>query len=220
LPAAAGTTSVAADTSITTADSAAVAALIVPEFVVPVFGYSRFDTVSKPLYLLRHAYSLDNFMEHEPGFMLGRYGPIGKSTVQSRYSFGRGRCNVLLNDTPVNDPQNGVAPLPHLPVSGLGVLLKGAGAGDRGMGGDGMEGWLGIEEELPPPLEPATFLEVSKSSKRNLRQRRVWFASMQGNIGLDFGYDEILNDGYSFDARQLDSPDFLSGQDYGRAHSR
>ncbi len=207
-------------TGVATAAADSAAAVVVPELVVPTFGYSRFDSVAKPLYLLRHSFSLDNFMEHEPGFMLGRYGPIGRSTLQSRYSFGRGRCSVLLNDTPVNDPQNGVAPLAYLPVSGLGVLLKGAGAGDRGMGGDGMEGWLGIGEEPPPPIEPTTFLELSKSTKRNLRQRRVWFASMREKIGLDFGYDEVLNDGYSFDARQLESPDFISGEDYGRAHSR
>jgi hypothetical protein len=204
------------DTSAAVADSAAAAERI----RLPVFGYSRFDSIPKEEYLLRHAYSLDHYMEHEPGYWLGRLGPIGKTTLQSRYSFGRGRASVMLNDIPLNDPQNGIAPLYSMPVSGLDLFLKGAGAAAGGTGADGIEGSLRLAEEPPPPLEPATFLEVSKSTQRNLRQRRVWFASMTGKIGLDFGYDEILNDGYSFDARQLDSPDFLFGQGYGESHTR
>jgi hypothetical protein len=43
---------------------------------------------------------------------------------------------------------------------------------------------------------------------------------MRGKIGLDFGYDEILNDGYGFDARPPDSPDYLFGSEYGRSRSR
>jgi hypothetical protein len=205
-----------ADTAAVGADSAAAADRI----RLPVFGYSRFDSIPKVEYLLRHAYSLDHYMEQEPGFVLGRFGPIGKSTLQSRYAFGRGRASVRLNDIPVNDPQNGVAPLYSMPVSGLDLLLKGGGAAAGGTGADGIEGELRLAEEPPPPLEPTTFLEASKSTQRNLRQRRVWFASMTGKIGLDFGYDEILNDGYSFDAGQLDSPDFVSGQGYGESHTR
>ncbi|MGD8414656.1 MAG: TonB-dependent receptor, partial [Candidatus Latescibacterota bacterium] len=176
----------------------------------PVFRESRFDSVPHPSYLIRHSYTLDNFLEFEPGYFLGRYGPIGRSIVLSRYGFGRGRCSVYLNNTLINDPQNGVAPLPHFPVSGLGVLL----------GSGTMEGRIRAVEVVPAPDQPTTFLELSKSTQRNLRQRRVWFSSMRGKIGLDFGYDEILNDGYSFDASQLYSPNYVFGPDYGESHSR
>jgi hypothetical protein len=186
----------------------------------PVFRDTRFDSIPYPSYLHRHSYTLDNYLEFEPGFFLGRYGPIGKSIVLSRYGFGRGRCAVYLNNTLINDPQNGVAPLPHFPVSGLGVLLEASAAGGMLLGSGSMEGRIRAVEALPAPDQPTTFLELSKSTQRNLRQRRVWFSSMRGKIGLDFGYDEILNDGYSFDARQLDSPNYVFGEDYGESHSR
>jgi hypothetical protein len=218
--------------TVTTADSAGVttpdsAAAIDTSLAVPPpgpppvqFRYSVFDSVLHSEYLFRHSYTLDNFLEFEPGFILGRYGPIGKSTVLSRYSFGRGRCRLYLNDTPVNDPQNDVAPLPQLPVSGLGVLLESAAVDDVYPPDGGLEGRMRIVEAAPAPSEPTTFLELSKSTRRNLRQRRLWFASMNDKMGLEFGYDEILNDGYSFDGRQLESDDFLNGADYGSTHSR
>jgi len=186
----------------------------------PVFRSTMFDSVPHEVYLFRHSYSLDNYLEFEPGFYLGRYGPIGKGTVQSRYGIGRGRCAVYLNSTLINDPQNDIAPLPHFPVSGLGVLLEAGAVGGMLLGEDGMEGRLRAVEVAPAPDQPTTFLELSKSSQRNLRQRRIWFSSMRGKIGLDFGYDEILNDGYSFDARQLNSPNFVFGPEYGRSRSR
>jgi hypothetical protein len=207
-----------ADTTPAPADSAHIPP---PRMVIPVFSRTLFDSVPQSLYLYRHSYSLDNYLEFEPGYVMGRFGPIGKSTIQSRYGFGRGRCAVYLNNTLINDPQNDVAPLPHFPVSGLGVLLEsGAAAEGLLMAEDGMEGKIRAEEAPPDPEQPTTFLELSKGTQQNLRQRRVWFSSMQGRLGLDFGYDEILNDGYSFDARQLDSPNFLSGPEYGRSRSR
>jgi len=184
------------------------------------FHRSTFDTVLQHDYLLRRPNSLDNFMENEPGFFLGRRGPIGRSVVLSRYAFGRGRCSVYLNGTPVNNPQDDVAPLAQLPVSGLYRLVEGSGAGEFTPPAAGLEGRLRIVEEPPPPLEPTTFLNLSKSTQRNLRQRRVWFSSMKGRIGLDFGYDELSNDGYSFDARQLESDFFVNGPDYGSSETR
>ncbi len=226
------TLGVATPDSVATADSAGVtmpdsSAAIDTSLVVPLpgpppvqFRFSVFDSTPHSEYLLRHSFTLDNFLEFEPGFILGRYGPIGKSTVLSRYSFGRGRCRLYLNDIPVNDPQNDVAPLPLLPVSGLGLLLKNAAVDDVHPPDGGLEGRMRIVEAAPSPSEPRTFLELSKSTRRNLRQRRLWFASMNDKIGLDFAYDELLNDGYSFDGRQLESDDFLNGAEYGSTHSR
>jgi hypothetical protein len=191
-----------------------------PGPALPVFRNAPFDSVPKVTYLLRHSCSLDNYLEFEPGFFLGRFGPIGKRTIQSRYAFGRGRCAVYLNSTLVNDPQNDIAPLPHFPVSGLGVLLEDGAAAGMLMGEDGIEGRIRAVEASPAPDQPTTFLELSRSTQQNLRQRRVWFSSMRGKIGLDFGYDEILNDGYSFDARQLFSPVFIDTTGYGRSRSR
>jgi hypothetical protein len=217
-------TAVAVDTARAFADTAAAAAdsafVPPPALELPVYRRTLFDSIPHADYLLRHSFSLDNYLEFEPGFFLGRFGPIGKSTVQSRYAFGRGRCAVYLNHTLINDPQNDIAPLPHFPVSGLGVLLESGAAGGMLMAEGGMEGKIRAVEVVPDPEQPTTFLELSKSTRRNLRQRRVWFSSMRGKIGLDFGYDEILNDGYSFDARQLDSPNFIDGADYGRSRSR
>jgi hypothetical protein len=212
------TTAIAARDSSVTATSDTT--IVSPPPVMPEIRYSVFDSISHRTYIARHSYTLDNYLEHEPGFFVGRYGPIGKRAFVSRYSFGRGRCTLYLNGIPLNDPQNGAAPLPNVPVSGLERLLKDAAAGDFTPDCEGMEGRIGMVEATPSPVEPTTFLELSKSTQRNVRQRRVWFSSMRGKIGLDFGYDEILNDGYSFDARQLDSDSFLSGQDYGMSHSR
>jgi hypothetical protein len=184
------------------------------------FLYSAFDTVLQHDYLLKRPNTLDNYMENEPRFFLGRRGPIGSSVLLSRYAFGRGRCSVYLNDTPVNNPQDDVAPLAQIPVSGLQWLVEEAGAGESTPPATGLEGRLRIVEEPPPPQEPTTFFNLSKSTQRNLRQRRVWFASMRGPIGLDFGYDEVLNDGYSFDARRLNSENFVNGPGYGSSHTR
>lgn len=217
---------VVADTSFVAPGDTAVSAApadtmaIVPALVLPTFRYSPFDSVVHRAYLSRHSYSLDGYLEFEPGYYVGRFGPIGRTTVVSRYAFGRGRGTLYLNDIPVNDPQNDIAHLPHFPVSGFGVLLEGDAVGEVTPNTGGLEGRLRVIETVPSPQQPTTFLELSKSTQRNVRQRRVWFASMIGNIGLDFGYDEILNDGYSFDARQLESDRFLWGNRYGESHSR
>jgi hypothetical protein len=216
-------TLVPGDTTLVPGDATlapAEAAIVAPAPAGPTFRYSPFDSIPKSHYLLRHSYSLDNYLENEPGFFLGRFGPIGKEALVSRYSFGRGRGVVYLNDTPVNDPQNDIAHVAHLPVSGLGLLLENGGVEEVTPAADGLEGRLRIVESEPPPLEPATFLELSKSTQRRLRQRRVWFASMQGAVGLDVGYDEILNDGYGFDARPPDDDDYVFSQEYGSAQSR
>jgi hypothetical protein len=194
--------------------------IVYPEPVTPAYRHSVFDSIPKCQYLLRRSYSLDNFLESEPGFFLGRFGPIGKDALVSRYSFGRGRGAVYLNDTPVNDPQNDIAHVAFIPVAGLGLLLENGGVEDMTPAADGLEGRLRVVESEPPDDQPATFLELSKSTQRRLRQRRVWFSSMKGNIGLDVGYDEILNDGYAFDARSEDDDDYVFSQEYGRSNSR
>jgi hypothetical protein len=181
----------------------------------PLFTESEFDTVSQRDYLSRHAFSLDHFMEFEPGFLLSRSGPIGKSSAFSRHGFGRGRATVYFGGVPINDPQNDIAPIVHFPASGVGVLV----AGDDCAGEAGVEGCIRIIEPSPPVSRPNTFIEVSKGNN-NLRQRRVRFSSAKSTFGLDLGYDELLNDGYSFDARQLSSDRFTSGQGYGKSGSR
>jgi len=216
----ADTSHVPADTAAATLEYPDSVTATPPPVVTPVFRHTVFDSTLHSEYLFRHSYSLDNYLEFEPGFFLGRFGPIGKSTIQSRYAFGRGRASVYLNHTLINDPQNDIAPLPHFPVSGLGVLLESAGADGMLLAEDGLEGRIRVAEVAPDPEQPTTFLELSRSTQSNLRQRRVWFASMLGRIGLDFGYDEILNDGYLFDARPPDSPDFIESSDYGKSHSR
>jgi len=158
-------------------------------------------------------------MEHEPGFVLGRFGPIGKDVLLSRYGFGSGRAEVLFDDVPVNDPQNDVAPLADLPVSGMGMLLEGAATGAPLVTPGGLEGRVRVVEAEPNPVQPSTFIEASKGTN-DLRQRRVWFGTMQGSAGLDLGYDELLNEGYGFDARSLEGEPYLSDTDYGKCRAR
>jgi len=184
-----------------------------------VFAASPFDSISQRSYLQRHAFSLDHFMEREPGFVLGRFGPIGKDVLLSRYGFGSGRAEVFFDDVPVNDPQNDVAPLADLPVSGMGMLLEGAATGAPLVAPGGLEGRVRFVEAEPDPIQPSTFIEASKG-ENDLRQRRVWFGTMQGSAGLDLGYDELLNEGYGFDARSLEGDEFISDTDFGKCRSR
>jgi hypothetical protein len=54
---------------------------------------------------------------------------------------------------------------------------------------------------------PNTFVELSKGTN-DVRQRRVRFSSEEGVVGLDLAYDEVLDDGYAFDAATVaDEPD-------------
>lgn len=161
----------------------------------PVPAWSVFDVVPRSEYLRRHAVSLDNYLEFTPGGVLVRPGPIGVDAAYSRWGIGRGRAALTVNGIPLNDPQNGVAPWVHVATSGVGTLSF-----------EPVASWIegGVElVDIPPPQNgPNTFLELSKATN-DLRQRRVRFASEQGTVGLDLSYDEVLDNGYDFDARGL-----------------
>lgn len=200
-------------------DSAAVVTALGKAERAPLFVGSDLDTVSQKDYLSRHSFSLDHFMEFEPGFVLNRSGPIGKGVNLSRFGFGRGRGTVYLGGVPINNPQNDVAPMVHFPTSGIGSLVMGDDFAGTTLAADGLEGQVRIIEISPPVIRPNTFVEVSKG-KNDLRQRRVRFSSAKSSFGIDLGYDELLNNGYSFDARQLSSTQFTRGQDYGKSRSR
>ena len=168
------------------------------------------DRVVRSAYLRRHAFSLDHFLEFEPGGFVVRRGPIGNAASYSRWGIGRGRALLRLNGVPLNDPQNDVAPLVHIPTSGLGVLSM-----SRETGVPWIEGILDIDEIAPQRGRPSTFVELSKGDNA-VRQRRVRFSSEASTIGVDLAYDEVLNNGYDFDAS--DQVPYVV--DYGRARSR
>jgi hypothetical protein len=114
---------------------------------------------------------------------------------------------------PLNNPENDVAPLVHTATSGLGRLRTEGGA--RFADAPWVEGSLHLDEAPAPESRPNTFVELSKGTN-DLRQRRVRFSSEEGVAGLDLAYDEVLNDGYQFDASESvpDEPN------YGKARSR
>ncbi|HEU4929868.1 MAG TPA: hypothetical protein VFU38_08555, partial [Candidatus Krumholzibacteria bacterium] len=168
------------------------------------------DRVVRSAYLRRHAFSLDHFLEFEPGGFVVRRGPIGSDASYSRWGIGRGRAMLRLNGIPLNDPQNDIAPLVHIPTSGLGVLSM-----SRESGVPWIEGLLDIDELPAPSGRPSTFVELSKGDNA-VRQRRVRFSSQESKVGVDLAYDEVLNNGYDFDAS--DQIPYLV--DYGRARSR
>ena len=53
---------------------------------------------------------------------MARLGPIGNDAFWSRWGVGQGRARAVLNGIPINDPQDGRAPLAHIATSGLGTL--------------------------------------------------------------------------------------------------
>ncbi len=175
--------------------------------------YGVLDTIARADYLRRHAFSLDNFLESEPGGMLVRPGPIGFDAGYSRWGIGRGRARLFLDGILLNNPENDVAPWVHTATSGLGRLVVGEAA--RSATPPWMEGDVRLEESPAPVSRPNTFVELSKGTN-DVRQRRVRFSSEAGIVGLDLGYDEVLDDGYDFDASGIiaDEPD------YGKARSR
>ncbi|MCI0452560.1 MAG: hypothetical protein L0Z51_09260 [Candidatus Latescibacteria bacterium] len=173
-------------------------------------SFGAFDRLSREYYLRRHAFSLDHFLEFEPGGFLVRLGPIGNDALYSRWGIGRGRALLRMNGIVVNDPQDDSAPLVHTPTSGLGTLSL---AGESGV--PWIEGALDIAGSPPPSGRPHTYLELSKGSN-DVRQRRVRFSSEASTVGIDLAYDEVLDDGYAFDA----SGDVPYTVDYGSARSR
>jgi hypothetical protein len=180
--------------------------------VVPRF---TFDAVPRDAYLRRHAYSLDHFLEFEPGGLVVRYGPIGNDAFYSRRAIGRGRAILLFGGIPMNDPQSGAAPFIHTATSGAdGVAFAPAGAARAH--GNGLEGFVSVDDAPPSNTRPRTFVELSKGDN-DLRQRRVRFWSQQGEVGLDLSYDEVLDDGYAFDASGQVGEGF---PDYGKSRTR
>jgi hypothetical protein len=173
-------------------------------------GFVAFDRIARDYYLRRHAFSLDHFLEFEPGGFLVRLGPIGNDASYSRWGIGRGRALLRMNGIVLNDPQDDSAPLVHTPTSGLGTLSL---AGEAGV--PWIEGALDIAESPPPSGRPSTYVELSKGTN-DVRQRRVRFSSEASKVGIDLAYDEVLDDGYAFDA----SGDIPYAVDYGSARSR
>jgi hypothetical protein len=183
-----------------TSDSLGVAA--------PVPAWSIFDVIPRDEYLGRHAVSLDNFLEFTPGGLLVRPGPIGVDASYARWGIGRGRAALTSNGIPLNDPQNGVAPWVHVATSGLGTLsFEPVGAW--------IEGGVDLVDRPPPKAGPHTFLELSKGTNE-LRQRRVRFASEDGPVGIDLSYDEVLDNGYNFDA----TGGIIAEKDFGNSETR
>lgn len=156
-----------------------------------------FDVIARDSYLRRHAYSLDNYLELEPGGLVSRLGPIGNEAFYSRLGIGRGRALVMVNGIPMNDPQDGVAPFAHLATSGIASLVMDP---EKNLTfAPAIEGSISLHDLAAPADRPTTFIELTKGTNE-LRQRRVRFGSQAGPIGLDMSYDEVLDDGYDFDA--------------------
>lgn len=176
----------------------------------PSVGTSAFDRIARGTYLRRHAFSLDHFLEFEPGGFVVRLGPIGSASSYSRWGIGRGRARLTINGISLNDPQDDSTPLVHTPTSGLGTLSL-----SRDDDSPWIEGVLDIEEAPPPVGRPDTYVELSKGTNA-VRQRRVRFSSEASRVGVDLAYDEVLNDGYGFDAGGTVS----DAVDYGRARTR
>lgn len=178
------------------------------------FTASPFDTIDSDHFRGRHAFSLDHFLESWPRFVVTRRGPIGADAEFSRYGIGRGRGVLYLGNVSLNDPQDDRVPLGIVPTTAFGAMAA-AGAGGRFLpGGANIEGAYRIAEPEAPTETPVAAFDLSKGG-RDLRQRRVRLSSVAGPIGIDFEFDELLNNGYGFDAREL-----VSGARYGRTSTR
>lgn len=181
--------------------------------VIP-FPATPYDTTTGEEYHERHAFSLDHFFENWPAVLMERRGPIGGDADFSRYGIGKGRAALYLGYIPLNDPQDDRIPLALVPTSLFGSLTAGGGSGifqfDRG----NIEGAYRIAEPPTPVDKPVVAVELSRAD-RDLRQRRLGFSSTNGPIGIDFAYDELLNDGYQFDVR-----DSIEGPNYGKSRTR
>ncbi len=178
------------------------------------FRASPFDTIDAAEFRERHAVSLDHFLETEPGVFVSRRGPIGADADFSRYGFGRGRARLYLGDLPLNDPQDDRYPLAVFTTTLLGDLVTGDEAGVFLPERRNIEGSYRVLEPAPPAEKPAVAIEFSRGD-RDLRQRRLRFSSIEAPIGVDFEFDELLNDGYAFDARGL-----VGGPGYGKSTAR
>jgi hypothetical protein len=113
---------------------------------------------------------------------------------------------------PINDPQNDVAPFALFPATTISRLVFNHSSRDMMHGRAGLEGTVEVSELQPLPDRPFTAFELSKGTN-DLRQRRVRFASPRSRVGIDLGYDELLNDGYPYDP-------VTGAVDFGRSVSR
>jgi hypothetical protein len=162
------------------------------------FVFSPHDTISYRRFLQYHTYSLDHLLEAVPGFVVNRSGPIGADVFFSRYGIGAGRATVYMAGIPINDPQNDVAPFALFPNTTINQLIFNHSSREMMHGRAGLEGSVDVLELEPLPDRPFTAFELSKGTNE-LRQRRVRFASPRSRVGIDLGYDELLNDGYPYD---------------------
>ncbi|HET6463917.1 MAG TPA: TonB-dependent receptor [Candidatus Krumholzibacteria bacterium] len=161
---------------------------------------SSFEFISRDAFLRRHAFSLDHFLELMPDGVVARLGPIGNEAFYSRWGIGRGRALVVANGIPLNDPQDGTAPFVHVATSGIASLTMDA--REKLTFAPAAEGSITLRDLVPMPDRPHTFIELTKATNE-LRQRRVRFGSEAGRVGLDLSYDEVLDDGYDFNADDL-----------------
>jgi len=173
--------------------------------------FDSLDRIERERYLRRHAFSLDHFLEFEPGGFVVRLGPIGNQAYYSRWGIGLGRAQLRMNGIPLNDPQDDTPPLVHTATSGLGTLKLAGGTG----GSQWIEGALYLDDEAPAVGRTNTFIELEKGTN-SVRQRRARFSSEKSTIGVDLSYDEVLDDGYAFDG----SGTVENIPDYGRAQTR
>ena len=102
--------------------------------------------------------------------------------------------------------------LPLFPTTTINHLVFNLSSPDVMHGRAGLEGSVDVVELQPLPDQPFTAFELSKGTN-DLRQRRVRFASPRSRVGIDLGYDELLNDGYPYDPE-------TGGVDFGRSVSR
>lgn len=170
------------------------------------------DSISWDTFRAEHVFSLDHFLENVSGFVLGRPGAIGAPARVSRFGMGSGRCVVLLDGIPMNDPQNDIAELALIPTTDVGSITFGHRGSANGF--EGIEGVIAIEPPQPPMTKPESVMELSKGTN-DLKQRRVRFSSIRSKLGIDIAYDELLNDGYQLDAREI-----VTAPDLGRFASR
>jgi hypothetical protein len=166
------------------------------------FFSSPTDTIESGDFRRRNAFSLGHFFQMWPRLFVGRYGPIGARAQFSRYGVGSGHGVLYLGTVALNDPQDGRVPLDMVPTTALGRIAP-AGTGDLFFAdAASIEGAYHIAEPEPPSDKPVAAIEFSRGD-RKLRQRRVRLSSIEGPIGIDFEFDELLNNGYTFDARDI-----------------
>jgi len=171
------------------------------------------DTIGREDFLRRHAYTLDHFLEFQPNGLVARLGPIGNEAYYSRLGLGRGRALVVVNGIPMNDPQDGTAPFPHIATSGIASITMDV--PQKLTFAPAIEGSVALRELVAPADKPNTFIELTKGDN-DLRQRRVRFGSEAGPVGLDISYDEVLNNGYGFDFNQVLLPPGPQGANNSR----